>query len=350
MDDELRRCLDNLEARIDPQEEERLLAAWEEFAAGRFGSGIFLPQRSRPAPPGVAWPTVTVNAALADFDRMALQQYGLCSAQLAAGEGELLCVRCNYGTGIIPLLFGLEPFVMDESLATLPTVRPLNDTAAVRRLVERGLPGLRGGYGTRVLEMGERFAAIGHVYPRIGRYVHIYHPDLQGPLDICELVWGSSLFYALYDEPGLLNEMLALATETYIAFMRAWLAVVPFRPGANVHWGMLHQGNIMLREDSAMNLSPDAYESLVQPFDQQLLDTFGGGALHFCGRGSHYIDRAARLRGLYAINLSQPEYNDMECIYRHTVDSGIKLIGLQREAAEAALARERDLHGQVHCR
>ena len=38
----------------------------------------------------------------------------------------------------------------------------------------------------------------------------------------------------------------------------------------------------------------------------------------------------------------------MEKVYRHTVDKGIKLLGLAREAAEAALARGRDLHGQVH--
>jgi plasmid stabilization system protein ParE len=55
------------------------------------------------------------------------------------------------------------------------------------------------------------------------------------------------------------------------------------------------------------------------------------------------------LRGLYAINLSQPHLNDMEKIYRHTVDKGIKLLNLTREAAEAARAQGRDLHGQVHC-
>ncbi len=38
----------------------------------------------------------------------------------------------------------------------------------------------------------------------------------------------------------------------------------------------------------------------------------------------------------------------MEKVYRHTVDKGIKLLGLKREAADAALARGRDLRGQVH--
>jgi hypothetical protein len=39
----------------------------------------------------------------------------------------------------------------------------------------------------------------------------------------------------------------------------------------------------------------------------------------------------------------------MEVIYRHTVDRGIKLLGLNRDAADAALAAGRHLHGSVHC-
>ncbi len=68
-----------------------------------------------------------------------------------------------------------------------------------------------------------------------------------------------------------------------------------------------------------------------------------------CGQADHYIPAMAELRGLHAINLSQPELNDMEKVCRHTVDKGIKLLGLKREAADAALARGRDLRGQVHC-
>lgn len=349
MNDTLRRCLDDLEARIDPQEEERLLGEWIDFAEGRFRGDIFSPRRRQPSPPGTEWPRVTVNAALEDYDLMALQQYGQCSAQLAEAGGAVLNVRCNYGTSIIPGLFGLELFVMDEELSTLPTSRPLNDREAVRRLVAAGVPDLRTGYGARVLEMGERYVAIARQYPKIGRYVHIYHPDLQGPMDICEVIWGSTIFYAAYDEPELVKELLELATETYTRFLREWLKIVPFRADGNAHWGLYHKGNIMLRDDSAMNFSPAMFDEFIRPYDQRLLDEFGGGAVHFCGRGSHYIANMSQMRGLHAVNLSQPEYNDMEAIYQHTVDKGIKLLGLKREAAEAALAQGRDLHGQVHC-
>jgi len=97
-----------------------------------------------------------------------------------------------------------------------------------------------------------------------------------------------------------------------------------------------------------MNLSPSQFDEFIGPYDQQLLDTFGGGAIHFCGRGSHYIDRVGRMRGVHAVNLTQPEHNDMETIFAHTVDRGIRLLALPRAAAEAALTAGRELRGCVH--
>lgn len=344
----LEECLADLEARIDPQEEERLLQEWIAFSEGRFRGQIFSPKRSKPSPPAVQWPKVSINEGLRDYDLMALQQYGMCSNELAAGSGAILNVRCNYGTSIVPLLFGVKLFIMDDELDTLPAAEPYNDLAAIERLVERGVPKIEGGLVEKVFEMAEHYKAIGRRYPKIGRYVQIYHPDLQGPLDICEIVWGSTIFYALYDRPELVKALLEIVTQTYIAFMHAWMEVVPPRKEGNAHWGLFHKGNVMLRDDSAMNLSPDMFEEFVRPYDQRILDEFGGGAVHFCGKGDHYIAKMSRYRGLYAINLSQPEYNNMETIFAHTVDKGIAIIGLRRDAAEAAVAAGRDLHGRVH--
>jgi len=138
--------------------------------------------------------------------------------------------------------------------------------------------------------------------------------------------------------------------ESRIApFMRAWERIVPFRDGINAHWGLLHKGQIMLRDDSAMNLSPDLFEEFVVPYNRRLLREFSGGADHFCGRGDHYIERLTSIEGLTGIAMSQPHLNDMEQIFRHTVDKGIPLLDFNRGAAEQALARGRDLKGRVHC-
>ena len=117
----------------------------------------------------------------------------------------------------------------------------------------------------------------------------------------------------------------------------------------NPHWGSLyHRGSILLRSDSAMNVSPALYREFSLPYDKRLLDTFGGGAIHFCGQGDHYIEDLCSLEGVYGINMSQPEYNDMETIYRHTVDRGIPLLAFSRPRAEQDKVRSGGFGGYMH--
>lgn len=348
MHDSLKRCLEDLEERIDPLEERRLLEEWTGFAEGRFEGEVFSPRRQRPAPPRAIWPEIRVNEALEDFDKMALDQFGMCSEALEKADGSVLNVRANYGTCIIPLLFGVEPFLMPEEANTLPSAMPLGETDKIRRLVDAGPPELNAGCAPRVLEMGGRFAAVAREFPKIGEFVYVYHPDLQGPLDICEIVWGSGIFVAFYEEPELVRDFLELATETYTAFLRQWEKIVPFREGCNAHWGMLHAGRIMLREDSATNLSPELVETFVRPRDQNLLEEFGGGAIHFCGRGDHYLPVLSRMEGLRAVHMSQPECNELGTILSHTAARGVNLIGLERASAEKGREENLDFHRRVH--
>lgn len=340
--------LDDLESRLDAQEEDEVLRQWVEFTLKGSSTPLFHPVRSKPNPPRMDWPDVKINAALEDPNMMVLHQFGAVSALLEHAAGNLPAVRCNYGSSILPSIFGVEMYIMDDALDTLPTSRPLNDIDAVHRLLDRGMPDPSSGWGERVFNMGERFAEIAQKYPKIGRYVFIYHPDVQGPMDVCEVLWGSSLFYALYDAPDLVKAFLTLITESYIAFLRTWAEIIPFSDTYNCHWGMLHRGSIMLRDDSAMNLSRAMFDEFILPFDQYLLDAMGGGAIHFCGKGDHYIESMTRMTGLHAINLSQPHLNDMERIFNHTVDQGIRLIGLDHHFAESSIEMGRDLHHLVH--
>ncbi len=344
-------CLRELQCRIDPDVESRLFKEWTEFLDGRFEGGIFSPRRPQPAPPAFEWPRIGINAAFEDPELMALREFAGCSAVLAQGGGGMLNVRCNYSTAILPSLFGAQLFMMEERHDTLPTSMALEGGGIdpMRRALERGAPDIRAGLGARVFDMAALFKQIFQRYPGIARHVRLYHPDLQGPMDVTELLWGSSLFYDIIDEPELVTRLLTLVTDVYSRFLKAWEQLAPPDPDYNAHWGYLHRGRIMLRDDSAMNFSPAMFETFIRPYDARLLAEFGGGAIHFCGRGSHYIESASSIAGLSAIQMSQPSYNDMERIYRNTVDKGIALLGLQREAAEAALAAGRDLHGRVHC-
>lgn len=346
--------LDDLEQRICPQTEEDVCRQWLDFWEGEHSvSTPFTATRVPAAPPAVEWPPYTVNAALDDFDQMALQQLSVVSSLLSETAGWVLNVRANYGTGLLPSLFGAEMFIMDPALNTLPTSRFLPGGATtIRRLLDVGGPDLHNGYGDRCLQMGSFYKQIFAGYPKISKYIHIYHPDLQGPLDVCELLWGSDLFVELVDQPDLVKAFLQLITETYIRFLHEWDRMVdtPASSAYAPHWGLWHRGHIMLRNDSAMNLSPDMVAEFSVPYDQQLLTEFGGGAMHYCGRGDHFIHHLAHLQGLFAINLSQPHLNDMELIFRHTIDRGIKLLNLRHEwgAPVNPLTSGRPNLGHIH--
>lgn len=346
MSELLHRCLDDLARRIDEREEERQREQWIAFLDGQVTDGFWVPAGRIPMPPQVDWPRIPVNAALEDVEAMLLQQFGLCSEVLATGGGSRLNVRCNYGTVIIPSLFDCAVYIMPEETDTLPGNHPLPSLDAVRAAVDRGVPDVTRNYGGRVFAAAERFLEVFTQYPVLRRNIILYHPDTQGPADNTETIWGSTFFYAFYDDVDLLRDFLNLQTETYAAFMRRWYELVPPSRDYSTHWGIMHRGVLVLRNDSLMNLSPETYVEFIRPCDQQLFDEFEGGAIHFCGRGDHYIERMSEMKSLTAIIMSQPELNDMETIYRHTIDQGIKLLSFDRQVAQTA---GRPLRGQVQC-
>ena len=340
--------LEDLERRIDPDNEEDYKDQWRDFLYGRFTGEIFTPKRKKLSPPAVPLPRIHINDAIEDLDLMMQMQLAGASAALNSPWASP-CVRANYGTGIMSSLFGAELFMMPRHMATLPTTRPCNDPEWIRAMVERGMPDLRLSLGGKVFDFAEYWLNLTKPYPKVQKYVVMYHPDLQGPLDICELLWGTEIFYSMYDEPELVHAALDLITDTYTAFMQSWQAMFLPEADMNPHWGSLyHRGSILLRSDSAMNVSPALYREFSMPYDGRLLDTFGGGAVHFCGRGDHYMADLCSLKGMYGINMSQPEYNDMETIYRHTVDQGIPLLAFSRPRAEQDKGRSGGFGGYMH--
>lgn len=348
----LEQYLVDLENRLDVAVEEELEAEWRVFLEGRCPTPVFRPQRRQPAPARIEWPKIRINPALKDLELMLLRELAAVSAGVAEGNGQILNIRCNYGTTILPSLFGVEIFYMDDEHDTLPASHALpGGTDRIRELVEAGVPDFNRGWGARVFETAAYYREKLKPYPKLNEYIRLYHPDLQGPLDLAEMIWGSGIFMEFYDNPELVKSFLVLLTETYRQFMRRWDELVPPLndrfPG---HWGWGHKGKIVLRDDSAMNLSPEMYREFALPFDRQLLEEFGGGVVHFCGRGDHYIDLLTEVPQLTGIQLSQPEYNDMEKVFQHTVDRGIPLLALSVErGVKPALAAGRELHGRVYC-
>ena len=317
--------LEDIERRISESEEEAIWSAWRSFAEGRNRQTPFAPPMRTPSEPGVQWKHVNVNDSLADEDLMILSQLERCHAAMSRPSNTLMMMRANYGVGNISRLFGAEPFIMPYEMDTLPNVRPIPGGAdGVRRLLDQGVPDMNSGGNHHIWSIGEKLAEIRRKYPKIARYVNIDHPDGQGPMDNCELLWGSGIFYDLYDEPELVHAFLRLLTDTLHAFFEKWFGIIPAESGLASYFGRVGKGSIVLRNDSAMNLSADFFDEFIAPYDGELLSRFGG-VVHFCGRGDHFIPHLTKLPGLTAIDMSQPHLNDMQIILSATIDKGINL-------------------------
>ncbi len=339
--------LEDIERRIDPDAEADFREQWRAFLKNEFTGDIFCPRRATLSKPSFAYPNVHINDAIEDYDLMLQSELSSLSYCLGNPSRTLGLWLGGYGTGTLSSVLGAEIFVVPREMNTPPTTHVLGSDDRIREIVERGVPSLEGGFGRRVFECGEYFAEVFSKYPKISSFVNMFHPDLQGPLDIAELLWGGDMFYAMYDEPELVHGLLSLITETFTAFMKRWQTIFPLHPEINCYKFYHYLGGILLRCDSAMNLSPSLYREFAVPYDTELYARFGGGAMHFCGRGDHYIEALSLVPGLTGVNLAQPHYNDMETIYKNTVDRGIKILMLDRGCALKDQTRTGGYHNSL---
>lgn len=320
--------LEDIERRIDPEVEDDLYDQWKKFGNGEITTPVFDPTRKKVSPIGVEIKKININDALGDIELMLDRELADVASRLS-GKNKALGIRANYGTGILSSLFGAPIFEMPRNTDTLPTTRPFEDSDKLREIAENGVPDLYAGFGANVFAFGEYCAEIFKKYPKIQKYLRIYHPDTQGPLDITDLMWGSKIFYEMYDDPDLVHSVLRTVTDTYKAFMERWFAIIPNEHELSTHWALMFKGNILLRLDSAVNISVDFYNEFSKPYDRELFDHFGGGCMHFCGKGDHFIESLCEIDSLTGFNLSQPHLNDMDTILRAAQTNQKRIISLK---------------------
>ena len=321
---DLKPYIEDIERRLDETQEQAIYDAWRDFALGKNRRAPFAPPVRKYVPAGVEWKHVNVNDALADEELMVLSQLERCHAALTTPSDMPMIIRANYGVGNIASMFGARRFVMPYEMDTLPNVYPMGG-AAVPAILDAPTPGLDRGNCPAIMRIAERFAEIREKYPKIRRFVRIDAPDAQGPMDNCELIWGSEIFYAMYDEPENVHALLRKATDAMKTLLDGWHSVLPIEDGMTSYFGRLAPGGIVIRDDSAMNLSPEFFDEFIRPYDSELLEYYGGGIVHFCGRGDHFVDKLAQIPKLHGVDLSQPHLNDMDKVLSALPDRGINL-------------------------
>ena len=344
--------LADLEKRLDEEQEQRLYDDYVRFAGREMTEGWFEPKRV-PVPSEIEWPAVCFNDTFRDFDMMIYKQLCRCNEQLANGGGELLVVRPNYGIGLIPSMFGCDiKFLPDEqNYLPSPVKLPWEKVLELAENFKAGLvPDVRSGLGQKCIDAGHHLEELLKAYPKLGKFLHLYTPDTQGPCDITEAVMGSDFYFNLYDEEDAVHDFTDLVTDTFIRFVKVWKEEFPCCGNdLSYDYGLIYKGGILIREDSACNISGTMYDEFFFDADNKILKEFNGGLIHFCGHGDHLVPSFSRLDGITALNMSQPDMNDMDgIIYPNTIEKGIEIIGMPMFEIRRCIRHRIDLRGLVH--
>jgi len=162
-------------------------------------------------------------------------------------------------------------------------------------------------------------------YPALRDLIRIVLPDLQGPFDNLELLVGSEVFVQLHTCPEQVQAALHAMATAQVGFARHLQPYLTDGPEGYAHQhAVMIKGQILIRADSVILVSPEMYGELIAPHDEYVLHELGGG-MHTCGRTDH-VDAFLSLPSVRCLDLGQSELNDMDSIYAAARGRGVPIV------------------------
>jgi uroporphyrinogen-III decarboxylase len=203
-----------------------------------------------------------------------------------------------FGTGVLASAFGCQIAIAEGAGNDPSVVAPcITSPADVTRL--RMPDANRDGWMPRVL------AAIDHA--RAHSDLPAGLTDMQGPLDTLGQMCGQvQLFTWMIDEPAMVHDLLDMVTDAFIE----WVRVQKDHIGEPLDRSNGLQGvggsaiGVWESDDDMTMLSPEMYGDFVGPRVSRIFDAFGGGSVHFCGRGYQHLETILKSPGVRVVNTS----------------------------------------------
>jgi hypothetical protein len=238
-------------------------------------------------------------------------------------------IRANFGTVLIASKFGAEVGQFDDNP---PWIMRRDEGGVNLEAVADGDPlDFSQGWCPRAIEMHEFFRDTLHAWPKLQPLIKVVLPDLQSPFDNLELIVGSRLFEDLHARPELVARALRNVALAQVGFARRLAELVTDGPDGFAHQhAMMVRGRILLRDDSAILMSPAMYRDQVAPHDEFVMEELGSGGIHCCGDVGLHAKTFLERDALQSLDFGQSEQNDIDSIYQLAKP---RRIGLTRIAA-----------------
>jgi len=346
---ELDRLLNLLDEHLDVErcrqidERYRRALAWEEVDRPPLVVQAKFPTVTKLPPP---WDEFRVPSYSAGFGNpVAMLQSQLMQRVVPGmllGDDSPSAIRNDHGTIQIAGILGGN---WEQTEDHYPWIRSFPDLAPIHEILATDEIDFSAGVFPRSIETLKFYHEKLAEHPACRQAIQIAMPDLQGPLDTAEQLWGSGIYYAFQDDTDLLSRLLTKIVDTMlgVAARCRKYATDRLEPEANTQHGYMIPGRLLIRNDSAILLSPGMYAESVRPHDARLLKEISGGSIHFCGDGEHLVPKMLEIPDLRGIDLGQPELMDCESIYAQCREHEAALTDLQpsREDLMSGKARER---------
>lgn len=165
-------------------------------------------------------------------------------------------------------------------------------------------------------------------HPPLDKAIQISLPDLQGPIDTAEQLWGSEIYYGIVDRPELFEKLLSRIVDVQLDIASRFRTFATDRldPVATTQHGWQIPGRILIRNDSSIMLSPDMYEEHVRPHDARLLREIGKGSIHFCGNGQHLIRPMLEIPDMLGLDFGEIHLMDAQWIYNAVREHSVSVV------------------------
>jgi len=243
------------------------------------------------------------------YDKPKMLLHGMKQMLYAAQAGmqAVPSIRADMGCGIFPSLFpGIKSLLFNDG--RMPWVVDHLTADEISRLREKDI------VITDEFKIAlEHMTYLAEKTKSYGTY--IYPLDLQGPFDTAHIVFGDSIFCALYEEPDLVHHLLELSVYAINLGMEECLKIIPESEKVIAHYNELimprSKGGIKISEDTSTLLGANHIDEFVIPYMNRVLKNAGGGYIHYCGKNDYLFDEVIKQEYVNGLNLGNPEKHDM---------------------------------------
>jgi hypothetical protein len=246
-------------------------------------------------------------------------------------------VRANFGTVVIASLFGGK---VEQRGDNPPWVRHFETTEEFKTIFEKDPLDFSQGICPKVIDRYRIYSEILSGYPNLQKCVQLVLPDLQGPLDSLELLRGSEIYSDFIINSAMVDNGLRQMAEGQVGLAKHLQQFITKREdGFSNQHAVPIKGNILIRNDSAIMISPEMYANQVAQHDEFALNEMGGGGIHSCGKIDFNIHEIFHLPSIQSFDFGQSYLNDIDSVYPLAREMKIPLLRIRPNREELISGR-----------